>query len=234
MLNRILSHLGLIENTDYQLSGESFIMLPKTRMVDQIIEHEATEEAEAWTEVIQVEETYTPDAPTQEQLDRAELELRHSDLGDIMELIGQYLIGHDAGEDESLNPEAFSINHINNPDCGFWRINKTKPTLEALEQIKAVYDPQKTAKQVRENRIKQGRAAREACASVLDLIAGFNIENELSAQQVSDMVATFSQPLQALQLNRPSSARALIQEIEPSELVTQEMINECLLLLADW
>lgn len=168
------------------------------------------------------------------EIDQAELELRHSNLGDIMELIGQYLIGHDAGEDESLNPEAFSINHINNPDCGFWRINKVKPTLETLEQIKAVYDPQKQAKQVRENRIKQGRAAREACASVLDLIAGFNIENELSAQQISDMVVTFSQPLQALQLNRPSSAKALIQGIEPSELVTQEMINECLLLLIDW
>jgi hypothetical protein len=246
-ITRILSHLGLIEAVDYNIVDGDIVMLPKTRMVEQVIEHEATEEQrdeedniiveaqEAYTETIMVEEQYTPAAPSEDALQRAELELRVTDLGDIMELVGKYLEGHVASEDESINPEAFAVAHINDPSSSFWRMSIPKPTLAELEALRADLDPIKAAAAVRKARIEEGRKAREACQNVLDLIAGFNLERELSSEQISEMANTFAQPLQALQLNRPSSAKALIVAIEADdELVTQEMLDECLSLLEDY
>ena len=85
----------------------------------------------------------TPEAPSQEQLDRAELELRVADLGDVMELINEYLKGYQGNEDESINPEAFSIAHINDPASSFWRMSIAKPSLEQLEALRADLDPRK-------------------------------------------------------------------------------------------
>lgn len=156
-ITRILSHLRLQENIDYTLDGESIIMLPKTRMVEQVIEHDAVAEQldeegnviveaqEAYTETVMVEESYTPAAPSEQELERAELELRVADLGDVMELVGEYLKGYEAGEDESINPEAFSIAHINDPTSSFWRMNIAKPTLAQLEALRADLDPRKVA-----------------------------------------------------------------------------------------
>jgi hypothetical protein len=154
-ITKILSHLGLIENTDYIIENDVISMLPKTRMVEQLIEHEAVAEQldaegnvivaaqEAYTETVMVEESYTPEAPSQEQLDRAELELRVADLGDVMELVGEYLKDHVANEDESINPEAFSIANINDPASSFWRMSIAKPSLEQLEALRADLDPRK-------------------------------------------------------------------------------------------
>jgi hypothetical protein len=261
-ITRILSHLGLTEAVDYNIVDNAIVMLPKTRMVEQVIEHDAVEEVteeqevldaeglsfdppqyetvviveaqEAYTETVMVEEEYTPAAPSEDALQRAELELRVADLGDVMELVGKYLEGHVASEDESINPEAFAVAHINDPSSSFWRMSIPKPTLAELEAIRANLDPIKAAAAVRKARMDEGRKAREACQNVLDIVAGFNLESELSPEQISSMVATFAQPLQALQLNRPSTAKALITALEPSELVTQEMLSECLELLADY
>jgi hypothetical protein len=116
-ITRILSHLGLQENIDYTLDGETIVMLP------------------------QGEET--PAAPSEQELERAQLELRVADLGDVMELVGEYLKDHVANEDESINPEAFSIANINDPASSFWRMSIAKPTLEQLEALRADLDPRK-------------------------------------------------------------------------------------------
>jgi hypothetical protein len=170
-ITRILSHLGLTEAVDYNIVDEAIVMLPKTRMVDQVIEHDAVEEVteeqevldaegqsfdppqyetvviveaqEAYTETVMVEEQYTPAAPSQDQLDRAELELRVVDLGDVMELVGEYLKDHVANEDESINPEAFAVAHINDPASSFWRMSIAKPSLAQLEALRADLDPRK-------------------------------------------------------------------------------------------
>ena len=126
-------------------------------MIEQLIEHDAVAEQldeegnvivgaqEAYTETVMVEEEYTPASPSEDALQRAELELRVADLGDVMELIGEYLKGYSASEDESINPEAFSVAHINDPASSFWRMNIAKPTLEQLEALRADLDPKKVA-----------------------------------------------------------------------------------------
>lgn len=145
-ITRILSHLGLTEAVDYNIVDNAIVMLPKTRMVEQVIEHEATEEQEAYTETVMVEEEYTPAAPSEDALQRAELELRVADLGDVMELVGKYLEGYVASDEESINPEAFSVAHINDPNSSFWRVQLPKPSLAQLEAIKAELSPLKAAR----------------------------------------------------------------------------------------
>lgn len=143
-------------------------------MVEQVIEHDAVAEVaeeqevldeegksfdppqhnkvilveaqEAYSETIMVEEEFIPAAPSEEALQRAELELRVADLGDVMELVSKYLEGHVANEDESINPEAFAVAHINDLNSSFWRMSIAKPSLEQLEAIKADLGPIKAAK----------------------------------------------------------------------------------------
>jgi hypothetical protein len=157
-ITRILSHLGLTEAVDFNIVDNAIVMLPKTRMVEQVIEHDAVAEQrdeedniiveaqEAYTETVMVEEEYVPAAPSEDALQRAELELRVADLGDVMELVGKYLEGHVASEDESINPEAFAVNHINDASSSFWRMSIAKPSLAQLEAIKAELGPKKAAK----------------------------------------------------------------------------------------
>lgn len=90
------------------------------------------------------------------------------------------------------------------------------------------------AEQAKLARIEAGKAARETCLKVLDMVAGYNLERELTIQQISSMATTLGQPMQALQAGRPGLAKQLIQAITADEIVTQEMIDEALELLAGY
>lgn len=91
------------------------------------------------------------------------------------------------------------------------------------------------AEQAKQARLLAGKAARQACESVMDLISGYNLERSLTAEQVSQMAATFAPIIQLLQVSRPSSAKALISAIEPDGvLVTAQMKQDCLDLLANY
>ncbi len=84
-------------------------------------------------------------------------------------------------------------------------------------------------------KISEGRAARQACENVLDLVAGFNLDRALTSQQITDMQAMFSQIEQVLRASRPSTAKALITAMVPDgDLVTQEMKDLCLELLENY
>ena len=111
-------------------------------------------------------------------------------------------------------------------------------TVLAHEEILATYvieftDYVQPQEDINAEKIAKGKAAREVCLQVMDLITGFNIERVLTAQQISDMQSAFMNIQLSLQASRPSTAKALISLIEPDgELVTVEMKAACLLLLA--
>jgi hypothetical protein len=85
------------------------------------------------------------------------------------------------------------------------------------------------------DKIQLGRAARAACENVLDLIAGFNLDRELTFEQITEMQTLFSNPERALRASRPSTAKVLIQAITPDGvLVTQQMKDLCIKLLSDY
>lgn len=90
-------------------------------------------------------------------------------------------------------------------------------------------------KQLIEEKIAKGAAAKTACENVLNLIAGFNLDRLLTAQQISDMQALFSNIESALRASRPTTAKALIQAMTPDEdLVTTEMKELCIELLSNY
>lgn len=96
------------------------------------------------------------------------------------------------------------------------------------EDVSAEY----TANAAKEARKQAGKAARLKCNDALDIIAGWNLERELTAEQINTMSSTFAPVLQALQALRPTTAAALIDAIEPDDvLVTQEMKEEILSVL---
>lgn len=84
------------------------------------------------------------------------------------------------------------------------------------------------------DKMEKGRLARAVCDQVLDLIAGFNLDNNLSAEDITEMQQTFGNIELALRSARPTTAKALISAVIPSELVSQEMKDLCLDLLADY
>ena len=84
-------------------------------------------------------------------------------------------------------------------------------------------------------KILAGKMAREACQMVLDLIAGYNLDRQLTQQQISQMQMDFYNIDQALRASRPTTAKGLIQQIEADGvLVTSEMKASCLELLQDY
>ena len=86
-----------------------------------------------------------------------------------------------------------------------------------------------------EAKIAIGKKAKEACENVLDLISGYNLNRQLTVEQISVMQTNFSSIEKALQSGRPSLAKAYIsQVIADGVLVTEEMKEMALLLLADY
>lgn len=86
-----------------------------------------------------------------------------------------------------------------------------------------------------EAKIAIGKKAKEACENVLDLISGYNLNRSLTVEQISVMQTNFASIEKALQSGRPSLAKAYIsQVIADGVLVTEEMKDMALLLLADY
>jgi hypothetical protein len=77
-------------------------------------------------------------------------------------------------------------------------------------------------------RRKSGKAARACCEDVLDIIAGINIEDARSAEDIDALKAAFSAAHELLKDARPVSAKAAIAAITPDALVTQDMLDAVL------
>lgn len=100
-----------------------------------------------------------------------------------------------------------------------------------IEDITAQHE----AEQIKIQRIKDGAKARSTCQSVLDFVAGYNIERNLTVEQIGQMQNDFGAILSLLLASRPSSAKTLIQSANVDGIIiTQELIDNCLQLLADY
>lgn len=87
----------------------------------------------------------------------------------------------------------------------------------------------------KKQKIIEGAKARQACQNVLDLVAGYNFDNDLTAEQITSMQTIFGSIFQLLLANRPSSAKSLINAISPDGvIVTTQMKQDCLDLLANY
>jgi hypothetical protein len=80
-----------------------------------------------------------------------------------------------------------------------------------------------------EDKRLKGANARKACIDALDVIAGYNLDRVLSAEQITQMQSTFGTIQSALMTNRPSSAKALITAITPDGVLVSEAMKEDIL-----
>jgi hypothetical protein len=86
-----------------------------------------------------------------------------------------------------------------------------------------------------EAKIALGQKARLTCDKVLDLISGYNLDRELSVEQITSMQTAFAPIELALRSGRPSLAKYHIANVAvDGVLVSQEMKDLALELLADY
>lgn len=117
---------------------------------------------------------------------------------------------------------------------GYPQINQGKKLVESQVKKDA-----KIAKDLAEkdiaDKIAKGHKARAVCEQVLDLISGYNLERNLTIEQITQMQQVFSNIEFALRSGRPTMAKGLIQSMSvDGTIVTQDMKDSSLKLLVDW
>lgn len=232
-LLKALIKLGLIENTDFVLdaSAAGFSMLQKTRTVETA-PAVLDEQGNVVTPAQYGEETYTPDAPSQEQLDQAWLEVQRDEISaeDVVLLINEYLKGK-----EALKDELDCLNVVDNRIHAWDFKNIPRPSIPELHALINISKENVSKAELIKEKADKGRKAREACEKVLDLVAGFNLDRDLTVEQITQMQSTFANAEAALRAGRPTYAKTYISAITADDvLVTQEMKDLCLELLAGY
>lgn len=127
------------------------------------------------------------------------------------------------------------LNHfeieMNNPHVELKRIvaDNDQAALVALEAKFAEYSALSQSEESKKDKIEMGRKVRELSSAILDLVAGYNIERQLTVAQIDSMESSFGPILQALSVNRVDKAKALIEDMTvDGTLFTQDMKVEIL------
>lgn len=101
--------------------------------------------------------------------------------------------------------------------------------LALLESSFATHQVRETKRLTKEARKNSGKAAREVCNDILDLIAGFNLERSLTTEQIDTLKTTFATAKAYLSDGQPWGAKAAISVITPDEvLITQDILDDIL------
>lgn len=107
--------------------------------------------------------------------------------------------------------------------------NFDEAKLSCLEDKVSVVTAELAAETEREDRIKRGKQAREFSTLILDLVAGFNIDRQLTAEQITTMQTTFAPIMALLQAGRPTSAKPLIEAITPDGTIVTQAMKDAIL-----
>ena len=149
-------------------------------------------------------------------------------------IVSKYLEGTELSDNDSYNTAGFNVEHMES-NFGWNIANKAKPTLAQLQALQSTVESAAAAEANKQAKILAGKVAREICEQVLDLVAGYNLDRQLTLQQITQMQSTFANAEAALRAGRPTYAKAFISAIVVDEvLVTQEMKDMCLELLANY
>lgn len=149
---------------------------------------------------------------------------------DLVLLIDKYL-----SDKKHLVTENDSFNIVEGSIFRWDFANIPCPSQEELDALAPIVQQEQEAEAAKQAKISAGKAARQACENVLDLISGYNLDRELSMEQITQMQQMFSSIEQALRAGRPSLAKQAISALQPDEvLVTQEMKQAALDLLSNY
>jgi hypothetical protein len=97
---------------------------------------------------------------------------------------------------------------------------------DGLEVVEDVDLKDKTLRKI--NRKAKGKIARRVCEEVLDMVSGYNVENDFTADQITQMELDFKDVVALLRANRPNTAKIFIQNLTVNEVVTQELKDDIL------
>lgn len=87
-------------------------------------------------------------------------------------------------------------------------------------------DVEYVRKQDMESKIAKGKAIKKLSDDILFLITGWNDAQSLTAEEINTLQTTFATIDAYLRAGRPFSAKPLIEAIEPSALVPQELLDQ--------
>lgn len=106
--------------------------------------------------------------------------------------------------------------------------NKDDTTIESIRTSASLKKLNKDAEDARMNRKARGQKVRELSQSILDVVAGHNLETLKTSEDIATMKATFGTIQELLMANQPFTAKPLIQALTPDALVTAELLSEVL------
>jgi len=101
--------------------------------------------------------------------------------------------------------------------------------LELLENSGAAFIGKEAIKAQKIVRKEKGKKARMLCTDILDLMAGFNLERELTSEQINELKTTFAAINGYLMSNQPWAAKVLIDAIEPDDVLVTAEIKQAIL-----
>ena len=211
-LKKVLERLGYVENIDYWLHDDTFSMQEQMRIVGN------------------VEEFFTKDAPSEEVMEQAWNEIQIKE-NDIIMLIEEYLSEYQELRD--VENDSYSANDISITRWGL--ANIPCPTVEELLSFIPTVATKKQVVKARMDMISIGKKVKEVCDNCLDIITGFNVTRQLTAEQVTQLTIDCAPIMQDLMDRRPWSAKLKIQAMDvDGVLITQTMVDMVLEELKDF
>lgn len=186
---------------------------------------EISPEIPEWSEPKMIEEFFTLPTPSTEQMENIWKHIQISEAN-VSILIDKYL----SNKRDLIDVENDSINivagNIHSWNCK----NIPQPTLDELIALIPIVQAEQAEVKRKEDLIALGKKSREACDKALDLIAGYNLSNTLTDEQITQMTTTFSPIVMALSVHkRPNLAKSLISAITPDGAIVTEQMKADLL-----
>lgn len=174
----------------------------------------------AWDEQLFEPELFTLDAPSEEVIEQTWKEVQLSE-SDIVFIIEEYL--KDKTELRT-NDDDFSIKNGIIERWGFKNI--AQPSNDELLALMPVANAVLLAQTTRNQMATIGKRVQEVCDNCLNIIVGFNVTRQLSAQQITQITEDFAPIMKDLMDRRPWSAKLKIQAIQPDgQLIQQAMVD---------
>lgn len=229
-IQELLTEKGFTEGVDYEFdeNGELVAIEKVTVVRTEISPAEYDEDGNEITPAVydESQQIYKEDIPTV-----SELKIEAIKSADVGLVVDYYLSDKRSHMTEN---DSINIDLLLSGGDG-WRFeNIARPSIDDLflifPQVK-----EKTQKESElKSKIENGKKAREACQSVLDLVAGFNLENTLTIEQITQMQTDFGNIEKALRAGRPTLAKSLMINLAPSDTITQELIDNVMEILKEY
>ena len=102
-------------------------------------------------------------------------------------------------------------------------VNLDKEYTVTIEDITAQYESEQELLAL----IADGRNDENCCKDIVRLIGGYNKQRDLPLAGVQQMITSFANINECLRNNMPATAKMLMSNIVPDDIVTQELIDKC-------